>query len=104
MSYEPDCGITHRLRSACGHLVSIVNKFEAGDPYEQTLDQLSAVQAALREIELVVVKKELNQNLDILRTSDCDEEKRTAAERVLQLYDLKNKFSTQPKSNSYSVN
>ena len=79
--------LVHRLRSACGHLQSIVTAFEAGQPPEQTLHQLGAVEAALREMSLEIVKKELLQNMNSLRSSECDEERIKAIKRVLELYE-----------------
>lgn len=79
--------LVHRLRSACGHLKSTVVAFETGQPNGQTLHQLGAVEASIREISLAIVKFELIKNLNALQTSECDEERRTATQHILEIFE-----------------
>jgi DNA-binding FrmR family transcriptional regulator len=79
--------IIHRLRTATGHLESTLTAFETGQPSEKMLHQLGAVEAAIRQVRLAIVKIEMLQNLNILRASGCDEERRTATQHILDLYE-----------------
>lgn len=88
MSPEEEILVIHRLRTACGHLDAIVHMVEKGDPCEEILRQLSAVQAATREIGLSLLKKEMFQYTQIILSNDCSEERVGATQRVLELYEL----------------
>jgi DNA-binding FrmR family transcriptional regulator len=83
----PNPAIVHRLRSASGHLEAIQIAFETNQPSEQTLHQLGAVEAAIREVSLAIVKSEMHRNLRNLRSSRCDEETITLAQSILELYE-----------------
>jgi DNA-binding FrmR family transcriptional regulator len=87
MGPNQDPMIIHRLRSASGHLDSTLVAFETGQPSEQILHQLGAVEAAIREISLAIVKNEMLQIVNYLRTSGCDEERRATSRRILVLYE-----------------
>jgi DNA-binding FrmR family transcriptional regulator len=78
--------IIHRLRSATGHLESTLIAYETGQPSEQLLSQLGAIEAAIRQASLAIIKIELLQDLYVLRASGCDEERRTAIQNILELY------------------
>jgi DNA-binding FrmR family transcriptional regulator len=83
----PDPAIVHRLRSASGHLDVTRIAFETGQPSAQTLHQLGAVEAAIREASLAIVKNEMHRNLANLRNSRCDEQTKTAVQSIIELYE-----------------
>ena len=87
MTLEERTLIIHRLRSACGHLDSIVGMVEAGHPCESILHQLGAVQAAMREIGLAILEKEMMKTTEIILSSDIYEERLIATQRILELYE-----------------
>jgi DNA-binding FrmR family transcriptional regulator len=83
----PNHTIVHRLRSASCHLDATRIAFETGQPCAQTLHQLGAVEAAIREARLAIVKSEMHRNLANLRNSRCDEQTKTAAQSIIELYE-----------------
>jgi DNA-binding FrmR family transcriptional regulator len=74
-------------RSASCHLDATRIAFETGQPCAQTLHQLGAVEAAIREARLAIVKSEMHRNLANLRNSRCDEQTKTAAQSIIELYE-----------------
>ncbi len=87
MSLNRNPMIVHRLKSACGHLEATANAFETGQPSQQTLQQLGAVEAALRQLCLEIVMQEMLHTVNIIRTSAREEEVRAAAGHFAELYE-----------------
>jgi DNA-binding FrmR family transcriptional regulator len=85
---EEKAPFIHRLRTACGHLNAIIHMVETGKPCEQIIHQLGAVQAAAREIGFEILKNEMHQSTKIILSSEDYEERITATQRVLELYEL----------------
>ncbi len=81
--------VIHRLRTACGHLDSVTRMVEAGQPCEKIIHQLGAIQAAIREIGLAIIEKEILLSSEIILTDDSDDEdKEIAARHILDLFIL----------------
>lgn len=75
--------VFHRLRSVCGHLDAVGRMIETGKPCEQILHQLGAIKAALHEIGLVILEKEMLRSKEIILTNKYYEERLIAARRIL---------------------
>lgn len=78
--------VVGRLQSADGHLESIIRMVEADLPAEDVLKQLSAVQAALSKINIVVFNRELDSFARKLGNNSSKEERLRGAQRLLDLY------------------
>ena len=83
MAPEPPSDITRRLRCAAGHLNSVISMVEAGQPCEQILHQLNAVQAALQIAGVKIIECQAQSNQEIILNS-ASVEQRTEALRHLQ--------------------
>jgi DNA-binding FrmR family transcriptional regulator len=57
--------IIRRLQCAAGHLNAVIEMTEAGQPCEQVLHQLNAVQAALRAVgtKLIICQAQSSQSI-----------------------------------------
>lgn len=77
-----------RLRSAEGHLRAIIGMIEAGQPCEDVLHQLTAVEAALRAARLAVLKRRLQTSAAVIRSDPCPEARCAELEQLLALYQL----------------
>lgn len=75
-------GLTQRLRSANGHLKAVIEMVEAGEPYESILNQLEAVQAALRCAGLVLIQCQLEQSVDSLLNDPSPETRARTVSRL----------------------
>ncbi len=64
MEPEQQSEIIRRLRCATGHLDAVIKMAEAGQPCEQVLHQLNAVQAALHTagVKIIRCQAESSQN------------------------------------------
>ena len=84
MNPEPQSDITRRLRCAAGHLNSVISMIETGQPCEQILHQLNAVQAALQIAGVKIIKGQAKSSQDIILNS-ASVEQRTEEIHHLQL-------------------
>jgi len=84
MDHEPAFDITRRLRCASGHLNSVISMIETGQPCEQILHQLNAVQAALQIAGVNVIECQAKSSQDIILNS-ASVEQRTEELHHLQL-------------------
>jgi DNA-binding FrmR family transcriptional regulator len=75
-----------RLRSAEGHLRAIIGMIEAGQPCEDVLHQLTAVEAAVRAAGLVALRQQLRSCAQVIVSNPCPEERCAELERLLNLY------------------
>lgn len=83
--------LIRRLCSAEGHLRAIIGMIEAGQPCEDVLYQLSAVEAALRATGLAVLKRQLQASAAVIKSDPCPETRCAELEQLLALYALLNK-------------
>ena len=65
MKLDQQSEIIQRLRCAAGHLKAVIEMTNAGDPCEQVLHQLNAVEAALRAagIKLIICQAQSSQSI-----------------------------------------
>jgi DNA-binding FrmR family transcriptional regulator len=83
MNPEPDPDIVRRLRSAAGHLNAVIKMAETGEPCEQILHQLNAVQAALQTAGVKIIECQAWSSQDVILNSTSVTQ-RTAELRHLQ--------------------
>ncbi|MBI5839813.1 MAG: metal-sensitive transcriptional regulator [Chloroflexi bacterium] len=78
--------IISRLRCAAGHLNAVVEMAEAGQPCEQVLHQLSAVQSALHAagIKLIICQAQISQS--VILDSPSPQERLAELKRLQSLY------------------
>jgi DNA-binding FrmR family transcriptional regulator len=72
-----------RLRSAAGHLNAVIKMTESGEPCEQILHQLNAVQAALQTAGVKIIECQAQSSQDVILNSTSVTQ-RTAELRQLQ--------------------
>lgn len=88
MNPEPDPKIVRRLRCAAGHLNAVIEMTESGEPCEQVLHQLNAVQAALQTAGVKIIECQAHSSQDVILNSTSVTQ-RTAELRHLQsLYEI----------------
>lgn len=83
MKSEPDPKIVRRLRCAAGHLNAVIEMTESGEPCEQVLHQLNAVQAALQTAGVKIIECQAQSSQDVILNSTSVTQ-RTAELRHLQ--------------------
>src|SRR5215208_1755873 len=88
MSTEPHSDSVRRLRCAAGHLNAVIEMAESGEPCEQVLYQLHAVQAALRTAGVKIIECQARSSQGVILNSTSVIQ-RTAELRHLQsLYEI----------------
>jgi len=80
--------IIRRLRSAEGHLGAVIGMAESGEPCEQVLHQLGAVQAALRAAGARLLTCQVKHSEDVIRNSLSPEDRAAELTRLRSLYQL----------------
>jgi len=83
MNTEPHSDILRRLRCAAGHLNAVIEMTESGEPCEQVLHQLHAVQAALQTAGVKIIECQAQSSQDVILNSSSITQ-RTAELRHLQ--------------------
>ena len=93
MKSDQQSDIIRRLRCAAGHLNAVIEMTEAGQPCEQVLHQLNAVQAALRVTgtRFIICQAESSQAL-ILDSSSL-EQRTSELKRLQSLYTIFMQYS-----------
>ena len=84
---QPD--LICRLRSAEGHLRGIMRMIEAGAVCQDIVQQVQAVQGALREVNRLLVRHDLQVCLRAALSSPDAEARERAVASVLALYELR---------------
>ena len=86
MKPDPQSEIVRRLRCAAGHLNAVIEMTEAGQPCEQVLHQLNAVQAALRATggKLIICQAQSSQA--IILDSPSSKQRTSELKRLQSLY------------------
>jgi DNA-binding FrmR family transcriptional regulator len=90
MALEDNTAINHRLQTACGHLNAVICMLESDSSCVEVVQQLKAVQAAVGEVRILLVKKELLKNIEMIQLSNQSEDRIPAIQRILELYGLHN--------------
>lgn len=93
MQIDEQTEIVWRLRSAGGHLETIIRMVETGEPCEPILHQLGAVQAALRAAGARVLACQLRQSQDVIRHNPSVEDQAAEIARILVLFHLLTRYS-----------
>ncbi|KAA3644092.1 MAG: NreA protein [Chloroflexi bacterium] len=88
MQDDCDKAVLFRLHSASGHLGAVVQMVEEGQPCEEIMHQLLAVQAAIKAAGHRLVKNQFEHSAKILLNSECEDTRVNETERLLQLYKL----------------
>jgi DNA-binding FrmR family transcriptional regulator len=86
MEPHSQADILQRLRCAEGHLNAVIEMAESGQPCEQVLHQLNAVQSALRATGGKIICWQSKSMQDVVLNSDSFAERSTALKRLQSLY------------------
>ncbi|MEW5938302.1 MAG: metal-sensing transcriptional repressor [Chloroflexota bacterium] len=82
--------IVRRLRCAAGHLEAVIEMAEAGQPCEQVIHQLGAVQGALRAAMSKLIACEVQTSETIILDSRSSRKRIAQLKRLQSLYTLLN--------------
>jgi DNA-binding FrmR family transcriptional regulator len=88
MKLDQQPEIIQRLRSAAGHLNAVIEMAESGQPCEDVLRQLSAVQAALRVVGTKIICCEAQCVREDLLNSQSLQETSAELHRLQSLYSI----------------
>lgn len=80
--------IIRRLRCAAGHLNAVIDMAEAGQPCEQVLHQLGAVEAAIHAAGTKVIVCEAQASQSILLDSSSPKQRLAELKRLQSLYTI----------------
>lgn len=86
MRLEEQILLLARLRSAEGHLGSIINMVETEQNCLKVLYQLHAVQAALQASGRYLLQCQLKQSIEIVSQDTCPEKRCAEINRLVDLY------------------
>ena len=86
MKPDPQSDIIRRLRCAAGHLNAVIEMTEAGQPCEEVLHQLSAVQAALRVTGSKLIICQAQSSQAIILDSPSPKRRMSELKRLQSLY------------------
>jgi DNA-binding FrmR family transcriptional regulator len=93
--------IMQRLRSAAGHLKAVIEMAESGQPCEDVLHQLNAVQAALRIAGTKIICCEAASVREDILNSRSFSETATELHRLQSLYALYVQHFNKPQEVNY---
>ncbi|MEO8354742.1 MAG: metal-sensitive transcriptional regulator [Chloroflexota bacterium] len=88
MNPEPDPKIVRRLRCAPGHLNAVIEMTESGEPCEQVLHQLNAVQAALQTAGVRIIECQARSSQDIILNSTSITQRTAELRHLHSLYTI----------------
>jgi len=80
--------LIRRLQSAAGHLNTVIEMTEAGQPCEQVLHQLNAVQCALRAVGLKLITCQIQNSQTTILDCSSIEERISELRRIQSLYTI----------------
>ncbi len=83
--------IVGRLKTAAGHLRAVIGMVEAGEPCDEVLHQLGAVQAALAAAGGAIVDCQVESSAEIILRNPSTEARVAELERLVTLYGLLSK-------------
>lgn len=101
MELNQQSEIMQRLRSAAGHLNSVIKMAESGQPCEDVLHQLNAVQSALRIIGTKIICCEAETLREDILTSVSLPQGSAELLRLQSLYTIYIQRFHQPQEDNY---
>lgn len=93
MKPDQQSEIIRRLRCAAGHLNAVIEMTEAGQPCEQVLHQLNAVQAALRAAGTKLIICQAQSSRTIILDSPSPKQRISELKRLQSLYTIFMQYS-----------
>jgi DNA-binding FrmR family transcriptional regulator len=93
MKPDQQSEIIRRLRCAAGHLNAVIEMTEAGQPCEQVLHQLNAVQAALRAAGTKLIICQAQSSQTIILDSPSPKQRISELKRLQSLYTIFMQYS-----------
>lgn len=93
MKSDQQSDIIRRLRCAAGHLNAVIEMTEAGQPCEQVLHQLNAVQAALRAAGTKLIICQAQSSQTIILDSPSPKQRISELKRLQSLYTIFMQYS-----------
>ena len=85
--------IIQRMRCAAGHLNAVIEMVDQGQPYEQVLHQLHAVQASLRAVGLGLINCQVQNSQTIILECSSVKERTSELKRIQSLYSVFTQYS-----------
>ena len=86
MKPDQQSDIIRRLRCAVGHLNAVIEMTESGQPCEQVLHQLNAVEAALRVTGTRLIICQAQSSQAIILDSPSSKQRTSELKRLQSLY------------------
>lgn len=93
MKPDQQSDIIRRLRCAAGHLNAVIEMTETGQPCEQVLHQLNAVQAALRAAGTKLIICQAQSSQTIILDSPSPKQRIAELKRLQSLYTIFMQYS-----------
>ena len=93
MKPDQQSDIISRLRCAAGHLNAVIEMTETGQPCEQVLHQLNAVQAALRAAGTKLIICQAQSSQTIILDSPSPKQRIAELKRLQSLYTIFTQYS-----------
>ena len=88
MKLDQQTEILRRLRCAAGHLDAVITMTETGQPCEQVLHQLNAVQAALRAAGVKIIECQARSSQEVIVNSPSVEQRMLELQNLQSLYTI----------------
>jgi len=85
MPAEDRAAVLHRLRSARGHLNAVIRMMEGQSPCDEVIDQLCAVQAALRAAGCRLLEADIRECMRTVRSGLSGSDSDQALDRLASL-------------------
>jgi DNA-binding FrmR family transcriptional regulator len=93
MKPDQQSDIIRRLRCAVGHLNAVIEMTESGQPCEQVLHQLNAVQAALRVTGTRLIICHAQNSQAVILDSPSPKQRTSELKRLQSLYTIFMQYS-----------
>ena len=93
MKPDQQSDVIRRLRCAVGHLNAVIEMAEAGQPCEEVLHQLNAVQAALRVTGSKLLICQVQSSQAIILESPSSQQRTSELKRLQSLYTTFTQYS-----------
>ena len=93
MKLDEQAKIVRRLRCAAGHLNAVIEMAETGQPCEQVLHQLNAVQAALRAAGIKLIRCQVQSSQTVILNSPSSDQRVAELKRFQSLYTILTQYS-----------
>ena len=84
----PQAEVVRRLHNAAGHLNAVIEMAEAGQPCEDVLHQLRAVEAALRRAGGCLLCSQIEQSEALILDNASPRRRATELKRLVSLYSI----------------